>query len=138
MSCANRKLTHPRLPNTSQYKVLLYRSPLVRNSSVKFSPPFGGLRWTCGVENGTNRNLVPTLLFDFYTHYRPILHLLATIHNVADRQTDRAISIGRLCYNIGGPKKMTTADFMEIGEIADCRLVTFDFENVTLSVTMAM
>ena len=29
-----------------------------------------------------------TFLFDFYTHYTPILHRLATRHNVADRQRD--------------------------------------------------
>ena len=57
----------------------------------QFAPPFGGLGWPWGVENGTNRNLVPTFLFDFYTHYRPILHRLVTIHNAADdRQTERS------------------------------------------------
>ena len=34
------------------------------------------------------KNLL-TFLFDFYTHYRPILRRLATIHNAAGRQTDR-------------------------------------------------
>ena len=34
-------------------------------------PPFGwwGVKVDRGVENVTNRNLVPTFLFDFYTHY---------------------------------------------------------------------
>ena len=36
-------------------------------------------------------------------NYRPILHRLATIHNVTDKQTtDRAIGIGCLCYSISG------------------------------------
>ena len=42
-----------------------------------------------GIENGTNRNLVPAFLFDFLRHYRPILHRLATLHNRANRQTER-------------------------------------------------
>ena len=57
-----------------------------------------------GVANGTNGN-VPTYLFDIYTHYMPLLHRVATIHNEADRQTadrQRAIGIGRLWYGIGG------------------------------------
>ena len=61
------------------------------------TPPIwgGGLGWTQGVENDTNRNLVSTFLFDFYPHYTPILHRLAAIHNAADRQTtDRARAIG--------------------------------------------
>ena len=33
----------------------------------------------------------PTFLFDFHTHYRPISHLLTTIHNSADdKQTQRS------------------------------------------------
>ena len=31
----------------------------------------------------------PPFLFDFYTHHRPILHHLATIHNMADKQMTR-------------------------------------------------
>ena len=70
---------HPRLPNTSEYEALLYLSPFGRNSNVKLCPPirplppFGRLR-TTSFENSTNRNVVPTFLFDFYFHYRPILH----------------------------------------------------------------
>ena len=61
---------HTRLPNTSQYNFVLYMPPFDRNSNVKIRPPistplFGGLRWTRGVENGTNRNLVPIFLCDF-------------------------------------------------------------------------
>ena len=44
----------------------------------------------------------PTFPFDFYTHDRPILHRLATIHDAADRKTDRAMAIGHLYYSIGG------------------------------------
>ena len=63
------------------------------------------------IENGTNRNVDPAFLFDVYTHQRPILHRLATIHNAADsrqmtdeRQTeDKAIGrIGCLCNIMGG------------------------------------
>ena len=28
----------------------------------------------------------PTFLFDFYTHYRLVLHRLVTIHNATDRR----------------------------------------------------
>ena len=57
-----------------------------------------------GVKNGVNRNVDPTFLFDFVRkHYRPILHPLATTHNAAD---GRAIGKGRLCYSIGGLKRV--------------------------------
>ena len=62
-------------------------------------PPFWGLEWSQGVENGINRNVIPTFLFIFYTHYRPILHHLATTWHA-----DIAIGIGRLCSRIGGLK----------------------------------
>ena len=48
-----------------------------------------------------------TLIFDFYTHHRLILHRLATIRSAADRRhTDRegVIGIGRLCSSTGGLK----------------------------------
>ena len=72
-------------------------------------PPIWGAMVDLGVENGTNLNLVPRFIFDFYTYYRHILHRLATIHNAADSQTDRqttdrAMGKGRLWYSIGGPK----------------------------------
>ena len=69
-------------------------------------PPISNPVWVGqGGRNLYNRNVVHTLLFDFYTHYRPILHCLATIQNAADRQTDRAVEMGRLCYCIGGLKQ---------------------------------
>ena len=55
------------------------------------APPTGprleGLGWTEGDENSTNRNVIPTFIYGFYTQYRPIVHRLATINNAADRQT---------------------------------------------------
>ena len=69
------------------------------------SPCFG-VRVGLGGRNGTNRNVDSIFQFDFYTHHnhKPILHRLATIHNTADRETDKAIGIGRLCYSTGGLK----------------------------------
>ena len=61
------------------------------------------------MENGTDRNVVPTFLFDFYTYYRPNLHRMATIHNAADRR-QTAERKGRLCYNIGGPNTLKSSD----------------------------
>ena len=54
----------------------------------KFDPPFVRLIYTKEIENGANRNVDPTLLFDFYTNYGHIVHPLATMHNTADRQRD--------------------------------------------------
>ena len=51
-----------------------------------------------------SKNVVPTSLFDFCIYCRSFLDSLATIHNAADRQTDSAIGISRLCYSIGGLK----------------------------------
>ena len=68
--------------------------------------PVVGLGLTYGVEHGINRNAVPTFLFDFRTHYRPILHRLVTT-----RQTDRAIGTGRLCRSICG---LITLKFLQI------------------------
>ena len=80
----------------------------------QFHPTFGRLGWTQGVENSTNGNLIPTFLFSFYIHQRPILHRLTTIHNVAyrDRETDRAMEIGRLCYSIGGLMTTIPVDYV--------------------------
>ena len=73
-------------------------------------PPKSTPVWRFSVDlwgrNGTNQNIVPTSLFDFYTHHKPILHRLVTIHNAADRQSG-ARAMGRLCYGIGGLKTPT-------------------------------
>ena len=79
------------------------------------------------VTNGTNRNVVPTFLFEFYTHYRPILHRLATMHNAADR----AMEIGCLCYSIGGLKLLCSnsmmSNMMSISFVYPQQLVGFLF-----------
>ena len=61
-----------RLHNTPQYNILLYLSPIDRNSNVKLAPSqFDLLRVGVrvdlggGVENGTNRNVDAAFLFDF-------------------------------------------------------------------------
>ena len=62
---------HPRFPSSSQYKVLLYLPQFGWNSNVKFRPPplVGGGGWiNLQGENGINRNLNPTFLFEFYAH----------------------------------------------------------------------
>ena len=97
----------PTTSHVSQYNVFLYLPLFGRDFSVKLHPrpldPHLGIRVDLGVENGSNRNVDPTFLFEFYTHYRPIKRRLGTIYNAADdRQTDRAIGTGRLCYSIGG------------------------------------
>ena len=59
---------------------------------MTFPPPLVrpnlGFRVDLGVENGTNLNVVTTFLFDFKTHYRPILNRLDTMNNAAGRQTE--------------------------------------------------
>ena len=74
---------HPRLPNASNYKVLLYLPPFCRISNIKCWPS------PLDVENCTYRNIGPTYLFDFHTHHRNILYHVATIYNTTDRQADR-------------------------------------------------
>ena len=78
----------------------------IKLCSPNWTPRLWGLGWTQGVKNGTNRNFVPTFLFDFWTHCRPIFHRLATIHNAPDRQTDRQTE--RL-DSISGLEKLTSA-----------------------------
>ena len=47
---------------------------------------FEGLGWAQRVEIGID----PTFIFDFYAHYKHILHRLGTKHNATvNRQTDR-------------------------------------------------
>ena len=66
---------HPRRPSTFQYKDLLYLPLFVwPGLQCKIMPPplFDhpfGVRVNLGGRNGTNRNVVATMLFDFYTHY---------------------------------------------------------------------
>ena len=105
----NQPKAHQGLPNTSEYKVLLYLPSFGLNSNVMLWPhpnytPILGVAVdpVVRVENGTNRNAVYT--FDFCAHYRPIWDRLATIHNATDRQTDRQGDGNRLCYSIGGTK----------------------------------
>ena len=51
-------------------------------------PPVSGVRVDREGGNGTNRNVVLTFLFDFYTHNK---HRFATKHNAAARrQTERS------------------------------------------------
>ena len=84
---------HPRLPNAPQCKVLLSLPPFDAQLKCQvitpIRPPIWGVRVDIRVENRTNRNVLPTFLFDFCTHYWPILHHLASIHSAEDRQTDR-------------------------------------------------
>ena len=90
---------HPRLPNTSQYKVW----PELQGQIMapQFDPIFWWVRVDPGCRNGINRNAIPAFIFDFNIHNRPILLRFVTIHNAADiRQT--AIGIGHLGYSIGG------------------------------------
>ena len=83
---------HPRLPITSKYKVLPYLPSFGRNSNVKLcpppqiDPPFG-VRVDLRGRKKINRYAVYTFLFDFYTHYNPILHRLSPQYT--PRQTDR-------------------------------------------------
>ena len=65
------------------------------------------------------------------THYRPILHRLATVHNAADRHTyrqtrDRAIRTGRLCYSINGLKLSKNHDY-GVCFLCDYRLIQLHF-----------
>ena len=112
-SCINRKPTNdfliPLNPKVCSICRHLAGTPMPNMAPNSISP-FGGLGWTQGVENCSNQNVVSTFLCDFYTHYRPNLHRLGTIHNAVtdtqkNRYIDRAIGIGRICYSIGGPKR---------------------------------
>ena len=110
--CTNRKPIHDfPLPLNTELCSIRRRLAVIPMSCFdpQIRPPFGGLGWTQEVDNGTNRHLVPTFLFDLYTHYRPVLHRVATLHNAADRQTDRSLAIGRLCYSIDGLKTTVNA-----------------------------
>ena len=78
---------HPRLLNTKCCSICR-RLAVIPMSSYS-TPQNWGVRVDIGVENGTNRNLVPTFLFDFYTHYKPI-YIAPFGHNTQrGRQTQR-------------------------------------------------
>ena len=87
---ANRKRTHEfPIPLTINFALpATVWSQFQCQVMTPYSIPNLEVRGDLGVENNTNRNLIPTLLFDFYTHYRPNLHCVATIHNAADRESD--------------------------------------------------
>ena len=52
------------------------------------TPVWGTARWTQGVENGTNPNVDPTFIFNFYTQQA---YLAPFSHNAKrDRQTERS------------------------------------------------
>ena len=81
-----RKQTHPRLHNTSRYKVLLDQPPLGRNCNVKLCPlPQSDPE----LELGVGVDLAPS----FFSRHGPILHRYATIHNrtrqMTYKQSDR-------------------------------------------------
>ena len=61
----------------------------------------------------TNRNLVPTFLFNFNTHYRPILnrcHITQRGRQTTDRQSDRN---RRKCHTVAFRLKMKYAMTVE-------------------------
>jgi len=45
------------------------------------------------LENGNNRNHIPTFLFHFYTHRKSILHRLDTICNMTDHRPSGLIIV---------------------------------------------
>ena len=100
--CTNRKPTHDFLLNLNVFALSAAVWPKFQCQIIP-PPQFHLTVWV--VENGPNRNVEPTFLFDYYTHYMPIFHRLATKHNAADdrQQTDRAIGTG-IWYSIGGLK----------------------------------
>ena len=62
---------HPQPPNTAQYKVLFYLHAAVWTvcqCQIILHHNLGDkVGWAQGVENGTNWNVDPTFLYDFYT-----------------------------------------------------------------------
>ena len=62
--------------------------PMSNCAPTPNSTPRFGVSVDLGGRNGTNQNVNPRFLFDFYAHF--VLHRLATIHNaVGDRESDR-------------------------------------------------
>jgi len=89
---SNQSKSHPRLPKTSQYKVLRAAVWLQFRCQIMPHPQFDPLPRLVVTVNLEDRNWYqckcrPTFLFDFYTHIRPTLHRLVTIHNTPDIQT---------------------------------------------------
>ena len=109
---AHQTKAHPRLPNTSQYNVLLYLPTFGRNSNIKLDPPIRPLIWGVRVDIGgrkwyqlTSHPHIPIRLINtlglYCTVWPPYI-----MRDAANRQTDRAraMAIGRLRYIIGGLK----------------------------------
>ena len=96
--CTNRKPTHDfPIPLQTKFCSICRRLERIPMSiyGTQIRPHVWRLTVDLGVKNDANQNGIPTFLFDFYTHYRPNFHRLATIHNAAVRwQTNRAIGIG--------------------------------------------
>ena len=55
-------------------------NPVSNYNAPQFDPRLAEGRVDPGVENGTNRNVDPIFLCDFYAQYRFILHRLVIIH----------------------------------------------------------
>ena len=91
---------HPRLSNTSPYKV--WQQFQCEITTSPFDPLIGGQGGPIGskivpIEISSPHSYSTSM----HTHQMTILHCLATIHNAADRHTDRMVRIGRLCNSIG-------------------------------------
>ena len=105
----------PLLSNIYQYKPLLYLPTLAVIFMSNYAPApsqFDTPVWDVRVVPGGRKwyqsvaTLSSPFLFHFCFHYRPIVHRLDTIQNVADdrRQRDNAIGIGHPCTSTGGLK----------------------------------
>ena len=55
----------------------------------QYEPPVLGVRVDLWGQKWYQSKSCPHIPIQLYTHHRPILHRLATIHNAADRQTER-------------------------------------------------
>ena len=96
---------HPRFPNTSQYKILLYLQPYGRNSNVTLwypiRPVFQGVgavrvdlegrKW---YQSKCHPHIPIRVLYTLHAYLAPFDH---------DTQSSRQmIGLGRLCHRIGG------------------------------------
>ena len=50
-------------------------------------------------KNYTDRNVDPTFILNFYTHFVPILHRFVTIHDAAESR-DRQTAISTVAYTV--------------------------------------